>query len=194
MLKVTRKDQAKQTEQKIVNAMIELLKDNSFQDLQIKTICSHSQTSIGNFYHHFPNKHSIIIHILDNYSDLFQQKIKQLELPSSFEKLVLVMQKFCDIIELLGSELVLELFIYNIISGDNFLLDSKRPLYQNIFKIINHLENNKQLSSEDTASEITRNLIIFFRGFLYEWCLCKGSFKLSANITKQFKRYLILFQ
>ncbi|MGL4562688.1 MAG: TetR/AcrR family transcriptional regulator [Brevinema sp.] len=194
MQKVIRKEQAKQTEQKIINAMIELLKDHSFQDLQIKMICSHAQTSVGNFYHHFSNKHSIIIHILHNYSDLFQQKIEQLDLPPSFEKLVLVIQEFCNIIELLGAELVLELFIYNIISGDNFLLDSKRPLYQNIFKIINHLKNNKQLSCDDTANEITKNLIIFFRGFLYEWCLCKGSFNLSTNITKQFKHYLSLFQ
>ncbi|MGL4981561.1 MAG: TetR/AcrR family transcriptional regulator [Treponemataceae bacterium] len=194
MAQVMRKEQAKQTEQKIINAVIALLKDHSFHDLQIKMICSHAQTSIGNFYHHFPNKHSILIHILYKYSDLFLQKVEKLDAQPSFEKLIRVMQEFCAVIELLGSELVLELFMYNIISGDNFLLDSQRPLYQNIFAIINHLKDMGGLRSDDDADEITQNLIIFFRGFLYEWCLCKGSFDLSANITKQFKRYLILFK
>ena len=46
--KVTRKEQAEQTKKKIVETTINLLKEHSLNDLQIKDICNNADISIGN--------------------------------------------------------------------------------------------------------------------------------------------------
>ncbi|MGL4367938.1 MAG: TetR/AcrR family transcriptional regulator [Brevinemataceae bacterium] len=193
MSKISRKDQAITTEKNIINATIHLLKTHSFQELQIKQICQQANTSIGNFYHHFQNKHGILIKILDSNYTIFIAETKKISKTASLEHIIIILQKFCYLIEELGYELVLELFIYSMIFKDNFLLDVNKPLYNSIYQEVNKLRNKSKILSKDTDTEITKNIIIVFRGFLYEWCLSKDSYNLTQNITQQLTKYLTLF-
>ena len=193
MEKLSRKDQALQTEQKIIKATLKLLKSKSFQQLQIKDICGQADVSIGSFYHYFDNKQGIIVKILDLYSERFVTKIRSHKLPSSQEKLVFIFLEFCHIAEKLGADLVLEIFIHNVIAYDNFFLSRERPLFLSILQCIKDLQEKDLLLVQESEEKITSMLIIFFRGFLYEWGLCRNAYSLADEISKQLNRYLPVF-
>ncbi len=193
MEKLSRKDQALQTEQKIIKATLKLLKSKSFQQLQIKDICGQADVSIGSFYHYFDNKQGIIVKILDLYSERFVTKIRSHKLPSSQEKLVVIFLEFCHIAEKLGADLVLEIFIHNVIAYDNFFLSRERPLFLSILQCIKDLQEKDLLLVQESEEKITSMLIIFFRGFLYEWGLCRNAYSLADEISKQLNRYLPVF-
>lgn len=193
MKKISRKEQAILTEQKIINTTRILLETTPISKIQIKDICTQANISVGNFYHYFENKQSIIIKILDTYSEQFSNMINSTPITHPKQKILFIFLEFCNIIENLGSELVLELFIFNITSQDYFLLDKKKVLYQEIFTCITNTKQQNILLIDESEESISNTLIIFFRGFLYEWCLRKGSYSLQSEISKQLERYLTLF-
>lgn len=193
MEKLSRKKQALLTEQKIISSTEELLKTMLFHELQIKDICKEANISVGNFYHYFSNKQSIVIKILDIRSKEYSSIISALPSDDLKQKILFVFLEFCSIVEKLGGELVLELFVYNITSQVNFLLDKDNPLYKELYLCIMALQQKNLLLVDESIESITNTLIIFFRGFLYEWCLCKGEYSLTEEIKKQLTRYLSLF-
>lgn len=193
MEKLSRKDQALQTEQKIIQTTLQLLESKSFQKLQIKDICVQADISIGSFYHYFDNKQGIIVKILDLYSEQFVKNINVNTLAYSQEKIVFIFLEFCSTAECLGPDLILEIFIHNIIAHDNFLLSQDKPLYQEVYKCIKGLQIQNLLLIQESEQKITNTLIVFFRGFLYEWGLCRNKYSLVNEISVQLNRYLPLF-
>ena len=193
MEKLSRKEQAIQTEQKIIQATLQLLEIKTFQKLQIKDICVQADVSIGSFYHYFDNKQAIIVKILDLYSEQFIENIDANTLACSQEKIMFIFLEFCHIGGHLGPDLILEIFIHNIIAHDNFLLSQDKPLYQEVYKCIKELQTKDLLLVQESEQEITSTLIVFFRGFLYEWGLCRNKYSLVDEISKQLNRYLPLF-
>ena len=193
MKKISRKEQALLTECNIINATEELLKVMPFHEIQIKNICRKANVSVGNFYHHFNNKQGIVKKILNIRSEQYSSIIETFVSGDLKQKILFIFLEFSNITEKLGHELVLELFVYNIISEDNFLLNKDSPLYLELSSCIRELGQKKMLLIDEPAQSISDTLIIFFRGFLYEWCLCKGKYSLTAEIEKQLSRYISLF-
>ncbi|MDK2818157.1 MAG: TetR/AcrR family transcriptional regulator [Spirochaetota bacterium] len=193
MVKLSRKEQAIQTEQKIIQSTLQLINIKPFQKLHIKDICVQADISIGTFYHYFDNKQAIIVKILDLYSEQFVKNINENTLAYSQEKIVFIFLEFCYIAESLGPDLILEIFIHNIILHDNFLLSQDRNLYQEVYKCIKELKIQDLLLVQESEQEIANTLIVFFRGFLYEWGLSRNKYSLVDEISKQLNRYLPLF-
>ena len=193
MKKISRKEQALLTEFNIINATEELLKVMPFHELQVKNICTKANVSVGNFYHHFNNKQGIVKKILNIRSEQYSSIIASFVSDDLTKKILFIFLEFCNITEKLGHELVLELFVYNIISEDNFLLNQDSPLYLELSSCIRELRQKKMLLIDESAEVISDTLIIFFRGFLYEWCLRKGEYSLTTEIEKQLSRYISLF-
>lgn len=48
-----RKEQAQQTEQAILQAAMELARENSFDKVSVRDICQRAGITTGAFYHHF---------------------------------------------------------------------------------------------------------------------------------------------
>ena len=53
-----RKEQAQQTEQAILQAAMELARENSFDKVSVRDICQRAGITTGAFYHHFRSKAS----------------------------------------------------------------------------------------------------------------------------------------
>ena len=83
--KVTRKEQAEQTKKKIVETTINLLKEHSLNELQIKDICTNADISIGNFYHYFTNKQEIIFYIFNTNAEVYKEKILSRDKTNSYK-------------------------------------------------------------------------------------------------------------
>ena len=52
----TRKQQAKKTKQRLLEAAKNLIAANGYENTKIEDICQIAQVSVGAFYHHFDEK------------------------------------------------------------------------------------------------------------------------------------------
>lgn len=191
MKKTTRKEQAAHTESSIIEATLSLLLECSFKDLQIKQICQRANTSIGGFYHHFTNKYSILQKIIENNHSCFLNYVNKTTEEASLNNVMIILNEFCILIENLGYELTLEIFIHNVIhSKDSIMMGNSRPFYQSIFQEISKLQQTNKISSTDKAEDIAKNIIIVFRGFVFEWGLAQNSYDLKQTIAYELKRYI----
>ena len=55
------------------------------------------------------------------------------------------------------------------------------------------LKKSNLVIYDDSAEAITKRLIVFFRGFFYEWALSNSNFNLVKETEKEMKLYLSLF-
>ena len=55
-----RKEQAQQTEQAILQAAMELARENSFDKVSVRDICQRAGITTGAFYHHFRSKEDLL--------------------------------------------------------------------------------------------------------------------------------------
>jgi AcrR family transcriptional regulator len=95
MKKISRKEQALQTEQAIIQALQLLVQTKPFQEIQIKDICAKAGISNGNFYHYFPNKNSLIIKLLQNYEKDFSSIVKDNTIPLKKQTSYLHFERLC---------------------------------------------------------------------------------------------------
>ena len=192
MAKLKRKEQAILTKQSIVQAMQKLLKTKSFQDIQIKDICSEAGISNGNFYNYFISKNHIILQLVEFYEDEFSLLMLEKNNISEKEYILFAFESYMKVVLALGKDLVIEYHKYQLITRDNLLIKPTHPLYKNIYNIINSM-NKKSIITDDTVEEITTNMLIIFRAFIFEWVLNTTEYELIGEMKKQMSRYISLF-
>ena len=192
MKKITRKEQALQTEQGIIQAIQLLVQTKTFQEIQIKDICAEVGISNGNFYHYFPNKNSLIIRLLQDYEKDFSAIVKDTDL-SLKDQLVFVFTSYAEMIQNIGKDLIIELHTYQLATKNNILLHPDHPLFHSVSKILNSLLESGDILVDDNTEEITNNMIIVFRGFVFEWVMSAKDYNFINEIQKQMTRYIYLF-
>ncbi|MBW5383388.1 TetR/AcrR family transcriptional regulator [Brachyspira pilosicoli] len=191
--KLTRKEQAEKSKKKIVETTINLLKKYSLNELQIKDICSNADISIGNFYHYFTNKQEIIFYIFNTNADIYKKKILAKDKTNSYKDILYAFKEFAKLVSELGGDLILEIFNYSIMNRNNALLSKDAFFYNHILSLVNSLREVNLVISDDNSDVITKRLIVFFRGFFYEWALSNSNFNLVKETEKEMKLYLSLF-
>ena len=192
MKKITRKEQALQTEQHIIQAIQLLVQTKTFQEIQIKDICAEVGISNGNFYHYFPNKNSLIIRLLQDYEKDFSAIVKDTKL-SLKDQLVFVFTSYAEMIQNIGKDLVIELHTYQLTTQKNILLHHDHPLYHSVSEILNTVLESEGIIVEDSVEEIVNSMIIVFRGFIFEWVMSAKEYDFIDEVQKQMTRYITLF-
>ncbi len=192
MKKISRKEQALQTEQAIIQALQLLVQTKPFQEIQIKDICAEAGISNGNFYHYFPNKNSLIIKLLQNYEKDFSSIVKDNTIPLK-KQLIFIFTSYAEIVHDIGKDLVIGLHFYQLATKHNVLLHHDHPLYFDVSNMLNLLLKQGDILSEDPLEEIANNMIIVFRGFIFAWVMSNKEYDLIEDIQKQMTRYISLF-
>lgn len=192
MKKITRKEQAFNTEQNIVKAMRVLLQTKSFQDIQIKDICSEASISNGNFYRYFQNKNSLIIRLIQFYEEEFYIIIEEVSNIDIRNQLNFLINSYAYVIQKVGKELIIEFHIYQLTTKYNILMSTSHPLYKSILKVLEELLSKNLILIPDTPQQLTRNIIIIFKGFLLEWVTTQNEYDFISEIQKQVSHYINL--
>ena len=93
----------------------------------------------------------------------------------------------------IGKDLVIELHTYQLATKNNILLHPNHPLYQSVSKTLNSLLESGSILVDDSTEEITTNMIIVFRGFIFEWVMSEKEYDFINEVQKQMTRYIALF-
>lgn len=82
---MVRKKQIDDSKDRIANALIHLLDDTSFEDINIKDLADYAQLARMTFYRHFESKEAVIQYIFDNIVNSILDEINSINNPTAFD-------------------------------------------------------------------------------------------------------------
>jgi AcrR family transcriptional regulator len=92
-------DRSKVSVEQVLAAALELFSNQGFGATSMRNIADHSGLSMGNLYHHFPNKEAIFQKLLDRYFERLedpdnplQKVLRKADFPSDLENLALAIE------------------------------------------------------------------------------------------------------
>lgn len=101
-----RKEQAQQTEQAILQAAMELARENSFDKVSVRDICQRAGITTGAFYHHFRSKEDLLSRGFSPLDRYMEEALSGHETDAPPQRLWLILSTYASFIEAQGWELV----------------------------------------------------------------------------------------
>ena len=181
------KKSSRNTKGKIVNAAWKLFYEQGYDDTTIEEIIDESGTSKGSFYHYFEGKDAL----LGSLSFLFDEKYEELKEQlnpedNAFDVLIFLNRELFMMIENgIDIDLLTRLFSTQLVTrGEKHIMDNNRLYYRLLRKIVSDGQKKGELTDTITANDIVRLYAMCERGMMYDWCLMKGNYSLTAFAEK----------
>lgn len=195
---ISRKEQSKQTQRKIFDTFMLLIKKQGYSKITIRGICQQANISIGTFYLYFSSKDEIL---LDLYNRI-DQKVTftdTISHPSENPDADLICQDFISyficMVETLEKELLKEIYRTTLLSGNNKFINHDTPLYQRISDHLSHADSNEHLTPKAQISDICNKIFMFVQSYIFQWLVDDNlSFTFLTNTCiADLRQYLSLF-
>ena len=186
------KKSVRNTRGKIVSAAWKLFYEQGYEDTTVEEIIELSKTSKGSFYHYFDGKDALLSTLSVLFDDKYEELKTQLdsELPAIEKLLQLNSELFAMIENSISIDLLARLLSTQLVtSGEKHLLDHNRTYYKLLRKIIAQGQEEGQIGSKMSVSEMVKLYALCERALLYDWCLCGGEYPLrqySASVLPSF--------
>ena len=195
-IKLTRKQQAMQTKERLLSVSLKLVKQYGFDHVKISDICKEAEVSTGAFYHHLNNKAGIVIAAYSKCDDYFSEIVYPKFKDRGDTDVVL------DYLEMqleygikYGPDLCTQIYKAQLTEGTDYFLSLTRPLPHGLILLIGSLQEKGLVSKERSAEEIGSELLLISRGAIYHWCQCQGSYDLIKYareiLGKYWKTYIL---
>ncbi len=186
------KKSVRNTRGKIVSAAWKLFYEQGYEDTTVEEIIELSKTSKGSFYHYFDGKDALLSTLSVLFDDKYEELKTQLdsELPAIEKLLQLNSELFAMIENSISIDLLARLLSTQLVtSGEKHLLDHNRTYYKLLRKIIAQGQEEGQIGTKMSVSEMVKLYALCERALLYDWCLCGGEYPLrqySASVLPSF--------
>ncbi|RFZ79916.1 TetR/AcrR family transcriptional regulator [Lacrimispora amygdalina] len=186
------KKSVRNTRGKIVSAAWKLFYEQGYEDTTVEEIIELSKTSKGSFYHYFDGKDALLSTLSVLFDDKYEELKTQLdsELPAVEKLLQLNSELFGMIENSISIDLLARLLSTQLVtSGEKHLLDHNRTYYKLLRKIIAQGQEEGQIGTKMSVSEMVKLYALCERALLYDWCLCGGEYPLrqySASVLPSF--------
>lgn len=171
------------TKSKIVKAAWNLFYKQGYEDTTVDEIIAASDTSKGSFYHYFESKDAL----LSTLSYLFDEKYEELssemqEDMTARGKLTFLNHALFQMIdESIDVNLMSRLYSSQLITkAEQHLLDENRFYFQLIIRIITEGYENGELRKDRSVEELVKLYVMYERALIYDWCLNKGNYSITA--------------
>nr|WP_314460591.1 TetR/AcrR family transcriptional regulator [uncultured Clostridium sp.] len=186
------KKSVRNTRGKIVSAAWKLFYEQGYEDTTVEEIIELSKTSKGSFYHYFDGKDALLSTLSVLFDDKYEELKTQLdlELPAIEKLLQLNSELFAMIENSISIDLLARLLSTQLVTnGEKHLLDHNRTYYKLLRKIIAQGQEDGQIGTKMSVSEMVKLYALCERALLYDWCLCGGEYPLrqySASVLPSF--------
>jgi len=192
MQKLTkRKQQGKETKEKILSIALEILEEKGFENMSINEICERAEVSTGAFYHHFSGKEGIIVEGYRQTDDYFvSEVIGSLKGSTEIERIIEYLQQQGEYAHVKGVDLISNVYKAQINNGSQFFLSMERGLPSGLRILVEKAIKDGELNSATNGNDLTNELLIITRGIIYNWCQCKGAYEIKNKIEIIISKYL----
>ena len=190
MTKVKQKQSKRRIE--ILEAVIPLISQQSFEEISVAEICQSIGISIGSFYHYFTTKNDLLIGLLwiiDE--DLVENTFPLLTNKNELENLKVFAHGWAEHVSSHGIER--SKLISSINPDNEALVERDRPAIQKLREIITAGQTKKQITKEYDADTLTDLFLTTMRGITQDWSRRDGSYALTERMDQSIEILLRAF-
>lgn len=190
-----RKQQAQQTEQAILQAALDLSRENSFDRVSVRDICQQAGITTGAFYHHFHSKEDLLSRGFSPLDHYMEQALAVHEEDTPPQRLWRILSTYAAFLEEQGWELVARYYQRRLNAPDDASsMDPTRYTLRSMLECLRQAEEQGLLlpgwSIEWTADFFFRH----FRGVVIDWVLHRGSYPLLPRLEQDYTLFRQIFQ
>ena len=185
------------TKGRIISAAWKLFYQQGYENTTVEDIVFDSATSKGSFYHYFDSKDAL----LGTLAYVFDEKYEQLmtvmppEMGASERLIYLNHELFAMIESSISMDLLSRLLSTQLLArGEKHLLDRDRYYFKLLRQIVSDGQKNGQLRTDLGSDEIVKAYALWERALLYDWCLCRGEYSLTAYTDRMTPEFLSRFR
>ena len=181
---------AKRTRETLLNAAMDLMKDQGYYATTIRDICNKAGVSVGTFYTYFPCKQDIFADVFEKADRFFLEEVsKAVKGKTVCDKIVEYFRYYAKLNLDSGIELMKVIY-----SAENVWFTRERPMQQVLAELIAEGQNNGELVKDTDPRDMCFFLYTLARGCCYNWCIRDGHYNLEAQLTDFITRALISYR
>lgn len=186
---------AEKKRKEIMQAVLDKLSDQNFEDITIKMICSAANISVGTFYHYFKEKSNLAMEmscLLDDFiTNSLVPLLKSKDEAQNFNNYC---RGVCEYLMQDGparARLINSLYpSYEQYHGDDIENEQDRPLFAELNRILERGVQKGQFSTQIDSAKTAYMVVTVLRGYSYDWVRHNGQYNLVEHID-QFTGLLI---
>lgn len=189
-----RRQQARQTEQAILQAALELSREHGFDRVSIREICGRAGITTGAFYHHFSSKEDLLLRGFAPLDAHMERAMAGHEDDPPVERLRLLLSGYAGFIEEEGPELV-ALYYEHRISRPGFAsMDPSRFTHRAMLDCLREALGQGGAASGPSPEWVADFLFRHFRGVVIDWVLHQGAYPLLPKLEQDYDFFQTIFQ
>ena len=171
-----------ETQKIIFDKALALMSEKGFQGTTVREICAEADIPVGTFYNCYKSKVDILRVIYDTGDQYMQNALAAEDSNrSALEKLRSFVLHYAKLNENTGIDAMRVLFY-----PSNEWFSHRRPMQSMVDDIVSRGQANGELRTDMKSAEIVDFIFDIVRGVCYDWCICGGSFDLTARMEIHF--------
>lgn len=179
------------TKENIIKVAIELIEAASFDDITINHICKKANVTKGAFYHHFDNKSDIVaeyykLRVIDNFNLDKEAYVAK----TSFEFMEEITFKFILLIHKQGLEFSKQIYKNQLENPLKYYVAKGETMERYLVDIIEEGQKKKEIRDDMDSSHLSKLILKFSRGLLYDWCINEGSYDFELEGKRDYHVFL----
>ena len=189
-----RKLQAKQTEQRILQAALALMREHGYENVSVRDICRQAGITTGAFYHHFPSKEALIAKgfgALDNY---MKQALEGRGEEPPAQRLRTILTAYADFMEQESGELTTRYYLTRLSNVNaGIRLDPTNYTKRAMVDCFRQARDKGDFIESRTPEWAADFCYCHFRGVVLDWLLSGFSYSLRERMLDDYDAFLTFF-
>lgn len=187
-----RREQAQETERKILNAALALMRERGFDKVSVRDICKAAGITTGAFYHHFPSKESLLESGFGPMDDYMRQALEGYGTEPPDQRLWRLLSAYARFMED-GGELIGRYYQRRISEPGSRPMDSSRYTLRAMLDCFRQAEREGMLAPGRTPEWVTEFCFRHFRGVVIDWVLHGYAYPLLPKMQEDYRLFATLF-
>ncbi len=188
-----RQDQARETERKILQAALGLMRERDFDKVSVRDICKQAGITTGAFYHHFPSKESLLNKGFAPLDDYMEQVLCGHEEDEPVQRLWLILSAYARFMEQ-GAELTGRYYQRRITDPTTKSMDASRFTLRAMLACFRQAEEEGILATGRSPEWVAAFCYRHFRGVVIDWVLHNYSYPLLPQMEEDYELFAGFFQ
>jgi len=188
-----RREQARQTEQAILRAAMELSRESSFDKVSVRDICRRAGITTGAFYHHFAAKEDLLTRGFAPLDSYMEEALKGREGEPPLERLRLILSTYAQFIETQGPELVARYYQRRLTDPSAASMDPTRYTLRAMLDCLRETAEQGMLAEGESAEWLADFLFRHFRGTVVDWIIHRGGYPLWPKLEQDYLLFTRIF-
>lgn len=182
------------TRKRLINKLSEIIRNGEIDNFTIRGLCNELDLSPRTFYLYFESKEQAINQCYIFQEEIFVEKIKQLnkETIDPWDRLFNIFKigfkLSIDEIVTVQRRLVSVLNVY-----DQYINSQDIAFYQMVHQELENCTLKKNIQFSIKIDDLTWELILFYRGIIYNYMACHGHTDILEHALERIERYTKTF-